>query len=88
MQFKFGKSLFIVIEPTNIRRMKELKPLQIEIPPGITRVGIVATPDMGELRRRIKGPVSPESLAEIMKGCRNLPDVHVYDIIDGSERSK
>jgi hypothetical protein len=75
MQFPVGNTLFVVLEPGNIRKMREGKPLVLRPFPGATVIGIVSTPDILELERRIKLPTSPEMLSAAIESCKDLPEV-------------
>lgn len=57
---------FIVVEPGNIRRLKEGKPLKVELPNG-SAVLIAYTPDMAAFVAKLG--ISP-SLVDVQRGSR------------------
>lgn len=75
----------IILDPGNIRRMKELQPLVIPTA-GIAEVAIVITPDIIELNKRLKFPVSDVDLNNVLNSCKDLPEAEQPMIVDGNER--
>ena len=84
-------SLVAIIEPANIKRMKQGKPLIIRMENG-SSVMVCFTPDMMALsklltERDIKWPeakeqyyvkvenLTPEKINQALKDCQNLPEV-------------
>ena len=84
------RALFCVIEPGNVRRMKEGRPLKISLPNG-SRVGVAFTPDanrflvelgvhtrMPDASGRIafeRARVTTDQLEAALKRCRGLAEV-------------
>lgn len=84
------KAVFCVIEPGNLQRLKEGRPLTIDLPNG-SSVMIAFTPDQAEFsahlglhveqpepntRRELVGVhITPEAVSLALKACQGLPEV-------------
>jgi len=76
--------VFCVIEPGQIRQLKDGHPVKIELPNG-SLVALAFTPDANEFLRGLgihrgegiwqRGRVSFEELENGLKRCRNMPEV-------------
>lgn len=90
LKFRYRESLFIIMEPTNIQKMKALEPFMIDIPPGVERVGIVLTPDRKALEEKLNIALGDKlSISEVEKAleeCKDLPEVYALKIVDGVMR--
>lgn len=84
-------SLVAIIEPANVKRMKEGKPLLVKLANG-SSVMVAFTPDMAALSKALVGrdinwpgpkeqlhvevgKLSPEKIQKALKDCQNLPEV-------------
>lgn len=92
LQFLAGKDTsVVVIEPGNLKRMKEGLPLRVTLPNG-SAVLIAYTPDLAKFaehagvskeaahvsqgeKRIMAGPFSPDLIDAALKKCRDLPEV-------------
>lgn len=87
LTFPFKDSLFIVIDPGNVRYMKELKPLEIQVPHGCKSIGIVITPNQLALERKLKMPMPIDALVAALEECKTLPDAEQLTVVDGVNRN-
>lgn len=90
LQIPGNDSMVVVIEPANVKRMKEGKPLIIRLVGGQS-VMVAFTPDMAALSRTLVGrdvnwpgpkeqlqvevKLTPEKIDKALKACQNLPEV-------------
>jgi len=87
LSLKVGNDkLLIIIDPGNVRLMKELKPLVINTV-GVNEIAVVFTPNILEVRKRITLPMADEDLNALLQACQNLPEVELPRVVDGNARN-
>ena len=87
LSLKVGNDkLLIIIDPGNVRMMKELKPLVINTI-GVTEIAMVFTPDIIEFGKQLKMPVSDKELDALLRSCQTLPEKEPPMVVDGNARN-
>ena len=75
----------IILDPGNVRRMKDLQPLVISTN-GVKEIAIVITPNMAKLNELLKLPITDVELDNILKSCKDLPEMEMPVVVDGNAR--